>query len=44
MTLWQYGLPSNNKAMTMAGGVAVIDKGFQMTTIVSLPIPLQYTP
>ena len=39
MTLWQYGLPSNNKAMTMAGGVAAIDKGHQMTTLVCLPVP-----
>ncbi|MEO8494068.1 MAG: SHD1 domain-containing protein [Planctomycetota bacterium] len=39
LTLWQYGLPSNNKAFTMDGGVAAIDKGFQMTTLLCLPVP-----
>lgn len=38
MTLWHYGLPSNNQAVTMPGGVVAVDK-LQTAALLSLPVP-----
>ena len=38
MTLWSYGLPSSNLALTMPGGVVVVDKT-QATSLLGLPVP-----
>ncbi len=38
MPLWNYGLPTNNQALTLPGGVVVVDKT-QAAALLGLPVP-----
>ncbi len=38
MSLWSYGLPTNNQALTLASGVVAVDKN-NFATVMCLPVP-----
>lgn len=39
MGVWEYGMPSGKRVITMPGGVVTLHKDYKMSSLVSMPIP-----